>query len=163
MKRNTGTLVLSIMVIATVVGMSATASFAQAGGRLVGTWDAQVTLRDCATGDPLPIPIPTFASIANFNQGGTFLGSTSGQPQSARTPEHGVWRHVAKNMYEFKFKSFNFGPTGAPVSYVIVRHDLELNETGDAYISSGEARFYSMNGTQVNQGCSSGVGTRFDF
>ena len=150
------------MLIAMAVGICSLAVYSQnkgGGGRLAGTWDAVVTIRDCATGNALN----TFKSIASFNQGGTSIGSTSGLPQSSRTPEHGVWRHVTDNQYEFKFKSFNFDPAGIAVSYVIVRHDLDLNETADGYTSAGEARFFLMNGTQVGQGCSSAVGTRFDF
>ena len=129
------------------------------GGRLVGTWDATVTIRDCATGNALN----TFASIASFNQGGTTIGSTSGMPQSARTPEHGVWKHLKGNHYIFKFKSFNFNPAGVAVSYGIVTHEIELDETANSYVSYGTAQFFLMNGTQVGQGCSDAVGTRFSF
>jgi uncharacterized protein YfiM (DUF2279 family) len=129
------------------------------GGRLVGTWDAAVTIRNCVTGDA----VNTFASIASFNQGGTTIGSTSGMPQSARTPEHGVWRHVRGNLYTFKFKSFNFDPAGVSTGYGIVEHRIELDETGNNYISYGTARFFLMNGTQVAQGCSDAIGTRFDL
>ena len=130
------------------------------GGRLVGTWDAQVTARDCATGTPTR---PTFASIASFNQGGTTIGSTSGMPQAARTPEHGIWRHLKGNHYLFRFKSFNFDPSGAAISYVIVTHEIELDESGNNYHSSGTAEFYLLNGTKVGQGCSDAIGTRFDM
>lgn len=129
------------------------------GGRLAGTWDAAVTIRDCATGNPLN----TFASIASFNRGGTYIGSTSGLPQASRTPEHGVWRHVKGSTYAFKFKSFNFNPAGVAVSYGVVAHEIELDETGNNYVSSGTAKFYLMNGTQVGQGCSDAIGTRFEL
>lgn len=129
------------------------------GGRLAGTWDAAVRITNCETGDV----DRTFASIASFNQGGTSIGSTSGLPQSGRTPEHGIWRHVSGNAYRFKFKSFNFNPAGQAVSYAIVEHDLYLNETADAYYSEGTARFFLLNGTQVGSGCSDAVGTKMTF
>jgi hypothetical protein len=128
-------------------------------GRLVGTWDAQVTRRDCATGNA----IANFSSIASFNQGGTTIGSTAGQPQASRTPEHGIWRHLKGNRYQFRFKSFNFDATGTAISYGIVTHEIELDETGNSYVSHGIAEFYLMNGTKVGQGCSDAAGTRFDF
>jgi hypothetical protein len=112
---------------AVIVTVISAAAFAQGGGRLVGTWDATVTLRNCETGEF----IRSFASIASFSQGGTSIGSTAGLPQSSRTPEHGVWSHVSGNLYRFKFKSFNFGPIGPAISYTIVEHDLELNKGGD--------------------------------
>jgi len=94
---------------------------------------------------------------------GTSIGSTSGLPQASRTPEHGIWRHVSGDNYLFKFKSFTFNATGQPVSYAIVTHTIELNDTADAYYSDGTAAFYLMNGTQVGQGCSDADGSRFEF
>ena len=67
------------------------------GGRLEGTWDVQVTIRDCQTNAELR----TFASTTSFMFGGTLIDSTSGMPQAARTPGHGVWNHVAANVYRF--------------------------------------------------------------
>ncbi len=149
--------------IAGMLALVATgACYAQAnkgGGRLAGTWDATVRLKNCANGDVLN----TFASIASFNQGGTSIGSTSGLPQASRTPEHGIWRHVAGNTYEFKFKSFNFNAMGQATGYAIVAHTVELNETADEYYSDGTASFFLMNGTQVGGGCSDATGTRMSF
>jgi hypothetical protein len=150
----------AIILVLSVVGTIACYSQdAGGGGRLVGTWDATVTLRDCASGNA----INTFASIASFNQGGTSIGSTAGLPQASRTPEHGVWRHVKGNLYAFKFKTFSFNPAGVAVTYTIVEHTIELDETANNYISYGTARFYLMNGTQVGQGCSDAVGIRFEL
>jgi hypothetical protein len=161
MKRIQQSYLLRAAMMPILAAVFTVACFAQdrGAGRLIGTWDAQVTLRDCASGNA----IRTFASIASFNQGGTTIGSTSGMPQSSRTPEHGVWRHVKGNIYMFRFKTFNFDPSGAPISYAIVTHEIELDETANNYISYGTAQFFAMNGTQVGQGCSDAVGTRFDL
>jgi hypothetical protein len=147
-------------IIAAMFTVGCYAQDSRGSGRLVGTWDAIVTLRDCATGNATRDP---FASIASFNQGGTTIGSTSGMPQASRTPEHGVWKHIKGNRYLFRFKSFNFNPAGVAVSYGIVTHEIELDETGNNYVSHGIAEFYLMNGTKVGQGCSDAVGTRFGF
>ena len=154
-----GRVVLSVVFSMIAAGAGSAQDPKGGGGRLVGTWDAVVTIRDCTTGDA----ITNFASIANFNQGGTYLGSTSGRPQASRTPEHGVWSHIGGRTYRFKFKSFDFNAAGVAVSYGVVQHDIELNESGDTYISAGVAKFYLMNGTQVGQGCSDAIGTRFSL
>jgi len=162
MKRRFKNMTGRVVILMAVVAVAATGCYAQdgrGGGRLVGTWDANVRIKNCTNGDVLN----TFASIASFNQGGTSIGSTSGLPQASRTPEHGIWRHVAANMYEFKFKSFSFNATGQAAGYAIVTHTIQLNETADAYYSDGTAAFYSMNGTQVGQGCSDATGTRMTF
>jgi hypothetical protein len=146
--------------VATFISAAATLACAQenrGGGRLAGTWDATVTIRNCANGDA----IRSFASIGTFNDGGTFIGSTSGLAQASRTPEHGVWRHVGRNTYLMRFKTFNFDPAGVAINYSIVTHTLTLNDEASEYFSEGGVQFYLMDGTPVMQGCSDAVGTRF--
>lgn len=153
---------VTTLVIAIVIAAGSVMCVGQegkGGGRLAGTWDAVVQIKNCQDGTVLN----TFASIASFNQGGTSIGSTSGIPQSLRTPEHGIWRHVNSNIYQFKFKSFNFNATGQPTGYAIVEHEITLNDSADAYYSEGTAKFFLLNGTQVGQGCSDAVGTRMTF
>ena len=145
--------------LAAILSIGCYAQDRATSGRLVGTWDAQVTLRECGTGNA----IRSFASVASFNQGGTTIGSTSGMPQSGRTPEHGVWRHVKSNKYLFRFKSFNFDASGVAVSYGIVTHTIELDDSANNYISYGTAEFFLMNGTKVGEGCSDAIGTRFEL
>ena len=138
-------------------------AFAQAensgGGRLEGTWDAVVTLRNCANGNPIVV----FSSIASFMQGGTTVGSTAGIPQSLRTPEHGVWRHVKGDTYLFKFKSFSFSPAGVPTGWSIITTEIVLDPGGDSYVGTGTAQFFAPDGTQTGAGCNSSVGTRFEL
>ena len=162
MRRDLFNRVLGAMMIAVLTLITASGCLGQeskGGGRLVGTWDAVVRIKDCASGNVLN----TFASIASFNQGGTTIGSTSGIPQAARTPEHGIWRHVEGNTYLFKFKTFNFNAMGQPVSYAIVQHTIVLDSSGDTYFSDGTASVYQMNGTPVGGGCSEADGTRMNF
>ena len=149
-----------MILVATFISAAAALGCAQenrGGGRLAGTWDAAVTIRNCATGDP----IRTFASIGTFDDGGTFIGSTSGLAQASRTPEHGVWRHVGRNVYQMRFKTFNFDPAGVAINYSVVTHTVTLNEDATEYYSEGGVQFYPMDGTPVMQGCSDAVGTRF--
>jgi len=127
------------------------------GGRLEGTWDALVNITNCSTGGTLL----SFQSTANFNKGGTFTGITAGMPPALRTPEVGVWRHEIGNSYRFRFKAYQFNPAGVPIRYQIVTHDAELSEDGQTYTSSGEVKFFLMNGTPDGGGCSTSTATRF--
>ena len=130
------------------------------GGRLAGTWDATVTIYNCATGVPLR---PPFASVGSFHEGGTFTGITSGTPPppaAARTPEAGVWRHVKDNRYVLRFKAFLLDATGNPISYQVVTHIVELDSDNLNYVSDGGVQIFNMAGTQIGTGCSSAVGTR---
>lgn len=128
------------------------------GGRLVGTWDVQVTITNCQTG----AAIRTFPSIGTFMFGGTMLDSTSGVPQALKTPGHGVWSHAGGNTYRFKFKSFSFDAVGNPTGWTIITHEASLNHAADGYESAGIAEVYAPNGNLMFTGCSTTTATRFE-
>ena len=126
------------------------------GGRLAGAWDAAVTITNCETG----APIRTFLSLGSFNKGGTFTGITAGTPPAGRTPEVGVWRHEKADTYTLRFKAFLFDPTGNPIAYQVVTHEVILNEDNLNYTSGGGVKIYNMAGIQIATGCSTAVATR---
>lgn len=125
--------------------------------RLEGTWDVQVTIRNCQTG----AAIRTFPSIGTFMSGGTALDSTSGIPQALKTPGQGVWSHIGGNSFMFKFKSFSFDAGGNPTGWTIISHGANLNSR-DEYESAGTAEVYNLNGNLLFTGCSTTTATRFE-
>lgn len=128
------------------------------GGRLEGTWEEQVTIRNCQTG----AAIRTFASVSTFMSDGTMLDSTSGTPQALKTPGHGVWSHVADNTYRFKFKSFSFDDAGNFTGWTVISHEAHLDRGADEFESAGTAEVYAPNGNLVFTGCSTTASTRFE-
>lgn len=130
----------------------------QGGGRLDGTWDVQVTIRNCQTN----AEIRSFASTTTFMSGGTLLDSTSGVPQALKTPGHGAWRHESGNTYRFSFKNFNFDASGSYTGYTIIRHEAVLDSKGGEYVSSGTSEVYAPNGTLLLTGCSTTTAARFE-
>lgn len=128
------------------------------GGRLEGTWDVRVTIRNCQTG----AEIRSFASLTQFMFGGTLIDSTSGIPQAQRTPGEGVWSHVSGNTYRFSFKSFNFDPAGNFTGWTKITHEGALEPNGNTYTSAGTSEVYAPNGTLVANGCSTTTATRFE-
>jgi hypothetical protein len=157
--------VLGLLVVLIVfLTIGTVVSFAQdgnasGGGRLEGTWDVRVTIRNCATG----AEIRSFDSIGIFMAGGTMLDSTSGVPQALKTPGQGIWEQVGGHEYRFKFKSFSFDAAGTFIGWTIIRHQATLNSKADGYISSGTAQMYSATGTLIAAGCSTTVARRFVF
>ena len=127
------------------------------GGRLEGTWDVQVTIRNCQTG----AEIRTFASLTEFMFGGTLIDSTSGTPQAQRSPGHGVWSHVNGDTYRFSFKAFNFDPAGNFTGWTRISHEAVLDSNGSEYSSAGTSEIYAPNGTLLFTGCSTTTATRF--
>lgn len=126
--------------------------------KLIGTWDVQVTIRNCQTG----AAIRTFASMATYMSGGTRIGSTSGIPQALRTPEHGVWSYLGGRNYRLSFKSFSFDAANNFTGWSIVRHQLTLNRRADEGESAGTLEVYAPNGTLVSTGCSTTTTTKFE-
>lgn len=126
------------------------------GTRLVGTWDAVVTARDCVTGNP----IRSFLSTANFNKGGTFSGITSGSSPTARTSERGVWTHLNRRNYRFRFKAYLYDATGVANAYQVVTQNVELDRDNLNYTSEGISQVFAIDGTPISSGCSTTVGTR---
>ncbi len=128
------------------------------GRQLIGTWDVQVTLRNCQTG----VAMRTFASVTTFMAGGTMMDSSSGIPQSLKTPGQGVWSQIEGNTYRFKIKSFNFDAAGVFTGWTIIKHDAHLNRRTDEVDSSGTAQVYAPNGVLVFSGCSTTTAIRFE-
>lgn len=128
------------------------------GGRIEGTWDAQVTIRNCQTG----AEIRNFASVTSFIFGGVIIDSTSGTPQAQRTPGHGVWSHLTGDTYRFSFKYFSFDAGGNFTGWTKVTHEATLDSNGNQFSSAGTAEVYAPNGTLVFTGCSSTISNRFE-
>ncbi|MGI9054769.1 MAG: hypothetical protein ACR2F2_03080 [Pyrinomonadaceae bacterium] len=125
---------------------------------LEGTWDVLVTIRNCQNG----AAIRTFPSIGTFMFGGTMLDSTSGTPQAAKTPGHGVWQHLTGRKYRFKFKSFTFDANGNSTGWTIITHEADLNRRASAYESAGFLQIYNMNGDLTFTGCATTTAVRFE-
>ena len=147
------------VVLLTVFASQKALSDQNGGGRLEGTWDVQVTLRNCQTGDALRPPFP---EVITFMFGGTMIDSTSVRPQSLKTPGQGVFSHVNGNTYRFSFKSLNFDSGGTFTGSTKVTHEATLNSDATEYTSVGTAEVYDVNGNLISTGCSTTTATRFE-
>ena len=147
---------IAIVILAAGSQTSAIAQGKDGGGRLEGSWDTVVTIRNCVTGGA----IISFPSVGSFSQGGIFAGITSGVSPALRSPEQGVWQHVQSNLYRFRFKAYHFNAAGVAVAYQVVTHDLELDAEANNWESSGISEMFAMNGTPMSAGCSTAAATR---
>jgi hypothetical protein len=129
------------------------------GGRLEGSWNVRVTVRDCTTS----AEIRSFDALTQFMQGGTVIDSNSFIWQASKTPGQGIWEHTTGNSYRFTFKAFGFSPAGVYTGYQIVRHVAQLDASGDSYESAGTAEVYTPAGVQVATLCSTTTATRMTF
>ena len=129
------------------------------GGRLQGTWDNQVTIIDCQTGNP----ITTFQSLIVFNAGGTLTETTAGTAPAMRTAGEGVWRHITDNTYAFRFKHFRFDAQNVLTGWNIIQAEASLDAAGNVYTSSATVEVYNPNGVLVATACATSASTRFEF
>ena len=150
--------------VAVLLGTSVLIGLAQGGGqygggRLEGSWNVRVSVRDCSTGTE----VRSFDSVTQFMQGGTLIDSTSAMWQALKTPGQGIWEHTTGNSYRFTFKVFNFSPAGAYIGYQIIRQEASMSPFGDSYESTGTSENYSPNGVLLMSGCSTTTATRMSF
>jgi hypothetical protein len=172
---------LMILAVAAAILASAPAfaqSQSKSSNRLVGPWLVQVTLTDCATGNPLPGA--PFNSLVTFNQGGTVAESTGalGFAPGQRSTGHGTWRHIEGRTYRQRMLALiNFStPPNLPgipgfnpalpigpgffAGTAIVNQKLTLADADHAS-SYGTNEFFKTNGESYRSGCSRAVAVRF--
>ena len=126
---------------------------------LEGTWDNQVSIIDCQTGNP----ITTFRSLIVFMAGGTLTETTSGTAPALRTPGEGVWRHTTANNFVLRFKHFRFNTQNVLIGWNIIQAEVSLDGAGNAYTSSATVEVYDPNGVLLATACAETVGTRFEL
>lgn len=148
---------LALVISCSAVFAPASGSVQGGGGRLEGTWDVQVSIRNCQTG----AEIRNFASVTAFTFGGITTDTTSGTPQALRTPGYGVWSHVGGNTYSFSFKAFNFDAGNNFTGWTKIAHEATLDSNGSQYTSAGTSEVYAANGALLFTGCSTTTATRF--
>ena len=68
---------------------------------LIGSWDVEVTIRDCQTGTPFF----SFPAMMTYDQGGTMQETDLGGPSITRLPGHGVWERQNGGQYAAAFRS----------------------------------------------------------
>jgi hypothetical protein len=144
----------------------------------VGTWNVQVTLRNCETNAPLG---PPFNSLVTIHDGGTVsesAGSLAFAP-GQRSSGHGTWNRIGRQTYGQRMISLllfdtlpnlpgtpTFNPMmpvtpGFFAGWSIVSHTATLNDRNH-FTSAGANEFYKSDGTLYRTGCSTAIAQRFE-
>ena len=125
---------------------------------LVGSWNLQVTLRDCQSGTPFV----GFPAMMTYNLGGTTQQTAPPAPGSVFLPGHGVWSHETGGGYSGAFQFFSINPDGSVATKTIVRSAIRLGRDGNSYTSTETSETLSANGDLLFRGCSTSTATRFE-
>jgi len=124
---------------------------------LVGSWDLEVTLRDCETGTALV----SFPAMNTYNQGGTTQQTAPPEPFATFLPGHGVWSHQLGSNFSGAFRFFKVNPDGSVATKTIVRSAISLGRDSQSYTSTDTAEILNANGDLLFRGCSTTTATRF--
>jgi hypothetical protein len=131
-------------------------------GRLQGTWRVQVNPRNCQTG----APIPSFAVLLSFAQGGTLTEVMNSQAllPGQRTTGLGLWSHTHGNTYKAVWDAFILfdSPPPAPFKRGVQRLMWNFEVDGDQATIEASSQFFDTNGNLLIATCASAIGTRFE-
>ncbi len=125
---------------------------------LVGSWDVQVTIRDCQTGTPFF----SFPATMTYEQGGTMQETDLGDPSLVRLPGHGVWEHQNGRHYSAAFRFLNFNPDRTFAGRNVIRSAIRLGQSGDTYTSTDTVEILDASGNVMSRGCATSTATRFE-
>lgn len=151
--------------LACFVAVAAMSSCAPLGRRsplvqdtLVGAWLAEVTLTDCASGQPTGAP--PFRALVVFHAGGT-LSEASG-PSSRRTPSFGAWSRSGQNEYFAVSQLLTYDANGSPSGAQEIRRTIRLSPDGKRFSAETRTVGTDASGTVVLRGCARGDATRVE-
>lgn len=125
---------------------------------LEGTWQVQITLRNCATGEPLGQPFP---ALASFDFAGTVVTSDGSMSPATRGSGHGIWRRVKGRSFAALTEAFLF-TDGARSGKQLIEQEITLDSEGRRFDSIVSAMVFNAAGQPVFSGCASSVGQRMN-
>jgi hypothetical protein len=126
--------------------------------RLEGTWQVQVTLRNCQTGAVLR----TAPAFLTFASGGTLVETTTVFSSSQRGPGHGFWEHTGGKTFKAVSKAFFFNPDGTWAGTQTLTQQIEFADDPDAFNSTATTEVVAPNGTVILSGCATAVAHRME-
>lgn len=153
---------LAILVLAVFAQVWISAQ-AQSGNEqgLIGSWDVQVTIRDCQTGTEFF----SFPATNTYNQGGTMQESNLGPPGIVSLPAHGVWGHTRGRQYSAAYRGLVFAtdPNRTFLGTGVVRQAINLGRDGDTFTSTDRFVMLDPNGAVIpgSEACATETATRF--
>jgi hypothetical protein len=169
MKRMTCKALFGMTLLAAVVAAASFSGFlparaavpahapSSANRSLIGTWEVQVSARDCVSQEVLR----TFPSLIIFGAHGTLIETTAGGPPALRGPGFGSWQMIAKDTYSVVFKAFRFNSAGDWIGGQTIRHVMTLEKSG-IWTANAFVEITDTEGHIVNSICATSTGIRLE-
>ena len=125
---------------------------------LVGSWDVQVTIRNCQNGAALV----SFPALITFNEGGTMQETANDAAPLLRSPGHGAWSRRSGRTYTAAFRFFRYNANGTFAGKNIIRQTDTLGRSGDVYSTTDTVDVLDANGNLLDRVCATSTGIRFE-
>ena len=124
--------------------------------RIVGVWNVQVTVANCAGGPP----VATFPAMHKYEVGGTGQVVPGSNP-ALLSAHMMVWTRLGHNDYVSRFKMFRYDAAGNRLGWVVATNEVSINKKATEYTGSGVAEFFDNDGNFLMASCPTFSGTRF--
>ena len=149
---------LAIVVMATLTQVLVSGQGTGSERSLTGSWDVNVTIRDCQSGAALF----GFPAMITYNQNGTMQESDLGGPGIIRLNGHGVWQHQNGRQYSAAYRWLNFNPDRTYAGTNVVRSVISISQSGNEYTSTDTGELVDAYGNTHSIGCATTTATRFE-
>jgi hypothetical protein len=164
MKRRQHTKTMFLTAISGVVlaiMVSLTVTQATQGGeaeQLAGTWQVEVTQRNCQTG----AAIRTYPALFTYVPGGSLLGTSTDTSPALRTPAHGIWQHTGGRNFTATWIFFRFNPDGTYAGTVQGTTNIEVGEGDNEFTATSSAEIRDVSGNLITTGCTTQTARRLE-
>lgn len=129
--------------------------FAGNARKIEGVWEAQVTRRVCATGDPLT----SFRGMTNFIRGGALIGTNS-NPNPPTT--YGRWRYLGGRRYIAVERFFRLNPDGSFAGVQRITRNITLGRDGNHFTGINTSEVFDVDGNLIGTGCTTDITKRVE-
>ena len=127
---------------------------------LVGTWQVQISLKDCVSSAPLGQP---FQSLLTFAQGGTMTETTSnpGFFPAQRGPGHGNWSSAGDRLYTASSIAYITANGVLVKTQTITQTPIQMTGDNTFQTPSATVKFYAPDGSLLTSACAVANGKRY--
>jgi hypothetical protein len=129
--------------------------FAQEARRIEGVWEALVTRRVSATGEPTT----AFLGMTSFFQGGSLMGTNS-NPNPPTT--HGRWEYLGGGRYLAVERFFRLNPDGSFAGVQRITRNITLDPDGLHLTGANTSEAFDVAGNLISRGCTTDVTNRVE-
>lgn len=125
---------------------------------VIGTWEVEVTLRNCDTGASLK----TVRAVSTFTGGGALIESGARVPHNLTSPGQGTWKHIGGQSYSAVLRFFRFKRDGSVAETRKVTRHLELSKNGEQFTGTACVEIFDANDSLIVAHCATETAKRFE-